>query len=84
MSSPAISVCIPLYCKEKFIGETIESVLDQTFTDFELIVVNNASTDKSGAIARSFDDPRLTVIDNPTRWTPSRITGGPSPGPTPP
>jgi glycosyltransferase involved in cell wall biosynthesis len=70
VSVPPISVCIPLYCKEKFIGETIESVLNQTFTDFELIVLNNASTDKSGDIARSFDDPRLTVLDNPVTVDP--------------
>ena len=44
-SHPLVSVCIPLYCKEAFIGETIQSVLDQTFTEFELVVLENASSD---------------------------------------
>lgn len=62
--APAVSVCIPLYLKERFVGETIQSVLDQTFTDFELIILNNASTDRSAEIAESFSDPRITVLHN--------------------
>jgi len=63
--TPAVAVCVPLYRKEEFIAETLRSVLDQTFTDFELIVLDNASPDRSGEIARSFDDPRLVVVRNP-------------------
>ncbi|MGY1769952.1 glycosyltransferase family 2 protein [Blastococcus sp. SYSU D00813] len=61
---PAVSVCIPLYRKEEFIGATIQSVLDQTFGDFELVVLDNASPDRSAEIARSFDDPRIRVVQN--------------------
>jgi glycosyltransferase involved in cell wall biosynthesis len=61
---PSVSVCVPLYRKEEFIAETLRSVLDQTYTDFELIVLDNASPDRSAEIARSFDDPRVTVVAN--------------------
>jgi hypothetical protein len=48
-----------------YLGEAIESVLAQTFTDFELLVVNDGSTDDSGAIlARYAEDPRLRVLTN--------------------
>lgn len=63
-SVPAVSVCVPLYRKEGFVGETIQSVLDQTLVDFELVVLDNASPDRSAEIARSFDDPRLVFHQN--------------------
>lgn len=57
------SVIIPVYNGEKFIERSIKSVLNQTFTDFELIVINDGSKDKSSELARKFSDSRLTVID---------------------
>jgi len=57
-----ISIVIPLYNKESFIAKTIQSVLDQSFSNFELIVVNDGSTDTSEAIVRRFNDARLKVI----------------------
>jgi glycosyltransferase involved in cell wall biosynthesis len=62
---PSVSVCIPVYNGELFLAETIRSVLDQTYRDFELVVLDNASPDESGAIARSFHDPRIRVERNP-------------------
>lgn len=62
--TPVVSVCIPLYMKERFIAETIQSVLDQTFTNFELIILHNASPDRSAEVAESFDDPRIRVFHN--------------------
>lgn len=53
------SVIIPLYNKENFIENTIQSVLDQTFQDFEIIVVNDGSTDKSEEKLQSFKDSRI-------------------------
>ena len=54
MSAPAISIVIPLYNAEKFIGECLESVLQQTFQDFEVIVVDDCSTDNSVAVVEKF------------------------------
>ena len=68
---PAVSVCVPLYRKEEFIAQTLRSVLDQTFTDFELVVLDNASPDRSAEIARSFDDPRVTVAANASTVSPT-------------
>lgn len=56
---PKFSVTIAVYNKEKHIAQTLESVLAQTFTDFEIIIVNDGSTDNSEAIINSFDDKRI-------------------------
>jgi glycosyltransferase involved in cell wall biosynthesis len=60
-----VSVIIPVYNGEKTIQETIESVLKQTFTDFELIVINDGSQDSTLAIVASFQDSRLKVFSYP-------------------
>ena len=62
---PSVSVCIPVYNGERYLAETIRSVLDQTRPDFELVVLDNASADASGEIARSFPDGRVRVVTNP-------------------
>ena len=54
MNLPAISVVIPMYNMEKFIGECLDSLFAQTFTDFEVIVVDDCSTDNSAAIVESY------------------------------
>jgi len=59
-------VCIPVYNGGQFLAETMRSVLDQTYRDFELVVLDNACTDATNAIAHSFDDPRVRVETNPT------------------
>lgn len=59
MSQPTVSVVIPAYNHEKFIGFTVESVLDQTFADFELIVVNDGSTDRTEDVVLGYQDQRL-------------------------
>jgi hypothetical protein len=61
---PEISICIPTYNGEKFIARTIQSVLDQTFSNFEIIVSDDGSTDKTLEIVRSFNDPRIVRIDS--------------------
>ncbi|MBK6524657.1 MAG: glycosyltransferase family 2 protein [Crocinitomicaceae bacterium] len=59
---PKISVLLPVFNAEKSIQEAIQSVLDQTFTDFELLILNDGSTDKSLAIIESFKDSRIKVL----------------------
>lgn len=61
---PKVSVNMPCYNCEKYVGIAIDSILKQTFTDFELIVVNDGSTDHSLDVIRSFDDPRIIVVNN--------------------
>ena len=56
------SVLIPVYNKEKHLSKTIESVLQQSFIDFELIIVNDGATDTSETIIKSFTDPRINYI----------------------
>jgi glycosyltransferase involved in cell wall biosynthesis len=60
---PAISVCIPTYNGAKYIAQTIESILNQTFTDFEIIVSDDGSSDKTLEIVGSFNDQRIVRID---------------------
>lgn len=57
-----ISVVIPLYNKEKSIYTTLQSVSEQTYTDIEIIVVDDGSTDNSAAVASSYPDQRIRVI----------------------
>lgn len=61
---PLVSVCMPVYRSERFVAEAIHSVLSQSFTDFELIVVDDASPDATHEIASSIQDPRLRVYRN--------------------
>ena len=64
MHKPIISVLLPVYNEEKYIKKSIESILAQTFVDFEIIVINDASTDKSSDIIQSFNDPRIKILNN--------------------
>lgn len=60
---PEISVIMGVYNGERFLAEAIESILFQTFRDFEFIIINDCSTDKSEKIISSFDDPRIKLIN---------------------
>lgn len=62
MSARKVSVIIPAYLGAAYLGKAIQSVLDQTYTDFELIVVNDASPDETDEVVKSFDDPRVKYI----------------------
>lgn len=62
MIRPLVSVCIPVYNSEAFVAAAVASVLKQTFNDFELIVLDNASTDGTSRILAQFDDARLRII----------------------
>jgi glycosyltransferase involved in cell wall biosynthesis len=65
VKTPLVSVCMPAYNAERWIGAAIESVLDQTQGDFELVISNNASTDATEEIARSYGDPRIRIERTP-------------------
>jgi glycosyltransferase involved in cell wall biosynthesis len=61
-SSPAVSVVVPLFNKAPYVKRCVDSILGQTLRDFELIVVEDGSTDGGAAIVRAYDDSRMTVI----------------------
>jgi len=56
---PYFSIVIPVYNKENFVAKTLKSVLEQTFTDFEIIIINDGSTDNSETVIQAFDDNRI-------------------------
>ncbi len=64
MKIPKITVLMPAYNAEAYLREAVESVLRQTFGDFELIIVNDGSRDRTAEIARSFADPRIIFVDH--------------------
>ncbi len=59
-----VSVLLPVYNAEKYLHEAITSVLQQSYKDFELIIINDGSSDKSDEIIRSFKDPRIRYLIN--------------------
>jgi glycosyltransferase involved in cell wall biosynthesis len=61
--SPLISVIIPLYNSEEYIIETIDSVLNQTYPNIEIIVVNDGSTDNSSYLVQEKENPQITLIN---------------------
>lgn len=60
-----VSVLTAIHNEEKYLHEAIGSILNQSFSDFELIIINDASTDNSGTILQSYNDSRMRVINNP-------------------
>jgi glycosyltransferase involved in cell wall biosynthesis len=67
MTIPAITILVPVYNGEAHLKETLESLLAQTFTDFELLIINDGSTDSSAAIAQSMKDERIRLIGTENR-----------------
>lgn len=61
---PKISVVMPAYNAEKYIREAIDSILNQTFNDFEFIIINDGSTDNTKKIIKSYNDSRIVYLEN--------------------
>jgi len=59
---PLVSIITPTYNHEKFIGQCIESVIKQTFRDWEMIIVDDGSSDRTSEIIKQFSDPRIQYI----------------------
>ncbi len=64
MPSPKVSILMPVYNVSAYLGEAVNSILRQTFTDFELIILNDGSTDQTEDIILSFSDDRIRYIKN--------------------
>jgi len=63
---PLVTVLLPVYNAEAYVGEAVQSILVQTCRDFELLIINDGSTDRSLEIIRGFRDNRIRVINNET------------------
>lgn len=76
--APVISCIMPVYNAERWLEIAIRSILNQTFRDFELIIINDGSTDGSAAIIETFrlSDPRIVVISQPNRGVVSALNAG--------
>jgi len=74
--APRVSVIIPTYNRARYLSEAIASVLGQTLTDLELIVVDDGSTDATPALVNSIQDPRLRYIAQPHRGLSAALNRG--------
>lgn len=63
---PTVSLVMKVYNGEKYLREAIESILNQTFTDFEFLIIDDGSTDHSEQIIKSYDDERIRFFQNET------------------
>jgi len=63
-SKPKVSVILPVYNGEEFLREAVDSILNQTFTDFEFIIIDDGSRDSSADIIKSYDDYRIRFVSN--------------------
>jgi glycosyltransferase involved in cell wall biosynthesis len=61
---PKISVLMPVYNCEKYLNEAVESILQQSYADFEFIIIDDHSTDTSGSIINRYQDPRIIFVHN--------------------
>ena len=64
VNAPKISVIVPMYNAEKYLSLCINSILAQTFKDFELILIDDCSKDKTLEVAKSFNDSRIKILQN--------------------
>lgn len=71
-----ITVLMPVYNCEKYIGAAIDSVLNQTFKDFELLIVNDGSTDNTQKVIETYSDPRIVLINKPNGGVSSALNTG--------
>ena len=75
-TAPSASILICLYNAERYIGDTLDSALAQTYRDFELIVVDDGSTDGSRAVLQRYTDPRLRVLRQANQGAAAALKAG--------
>ncbi|UOE46665.1 glycosyltransferase [Mucilaginibacter sp. SMC90] len=76
MHDPQITVLMPAYNAGKYIREAIASVLEQSFTDFELLIVNDGSTDDTLDIIKSFNDERIVILNQENKGVAAALNNG--------
>jgi glycosyltransferase involved in cell wall biosynthesis len=75
-NAPLVSVILPVYNAAAYLRDAIDSVLNQTFSDFELIIVNDGSTDSSAEIIRTYNDKRIVTIDQANTGLATALNNG--------
>jgi glycosyltransferase involved in cell wall biosynthesis len=73
---PAFTIVIPAYNAQATLGSCVRSALSQSESDLEVVIVDDGSTDRTGEMASSFDDPRVSVIAQPNRGLPAARNAG--------
>lgn len=68
---PKVSVVMAVYNGQRFVREAIDSILSQTFSDFEFIIVDDASSDRTPRILDGYQDPRIILVHNPANSGPA-------------
>ncbi len=76
MPTPRVSIIMPTYNRVAYLGEAIGSVLSQTWTDFELLVVDDGSTDETAAVLANVVDPRVRVLRRDHRGVSATVNSG--------
>ena len=76
VSKPHFSVVIPLYNKERYITRTLDSVISQTFSDFEVLVVDDGSTDNGCEVVKRATDGRIRLIQQQNKGVSSARNKG--------
>jgi glycosyltransferase involved in cell wall biosynthesis len=76
MNSPKVTVLMPVYNAGRYIREAISSVMEQSFTDFELLIVNDGSTDDTLTVINTFSDARIRVISQENKGVAAALNNG--------
>lgn len=76
MARPEVSVIMPAYNHELYVGEAIESVLNQTFTDFEFIIINDGSTDRTENVIKKYLDCRIRYYSQTNKGAHATLNRG--------
>jgi glycosyltransferase involved in cell wall biosynthesis len=76
MNPCRLSVIMPVYNGEKYLREAIESTLNQTFSDFEFLILDDGSTDRSSSIISEYDDPRIRIFSHANRGLAATLNRG--------
>ena len=75
-NEPVISVVLPVYNCAEYIGDSVQSILDQTFSNFELIIIEDGSTDRTSDVLKEFRDPRIQIISQENRGLTKALNRG--------
>ena len=76
IDKPKVTVLMPAYNAAGYIGEAIQSILQQTFTDFELLIINDGSTDETLDVIHSFNDPRIILVNQSNKGVSAALNVG--------